>query len=114
MDLPAHAGSAERIGELATRFIPDIEQAMEALLVQSGAWTKARADTLNSLNRLLTDFLALSRSAAEKKRAAEENDHDIAAVLAAIDRRILELASAFSGRVGDAQPRPSEGGQGGA
>lgn len=113
MDLPAHGGSAERIGELATRFIPQIEHAMEALLMQPGGWTKARADTLSSLNRLLSDFLALSRSAAERKRAAEENDRDIAAVLAAIDQRVIELAAAFAERLGGEQSGPSAGGQGG-
>ena len=113
MDQPSAAGAAERIGALAARFIPEIERAMEELLCQSGAWTKSRADTLGSLNRLLADFLALADSVAEKRRAAEENDRDVAAVLAAIDRRIVELAGAFAGRLGGEEPASPAGGEGG-
>jgi membrane-bound lytic murein transglycosylase MltF len=92
--------AATRLGALADRVIPEIEAAIEEVVAQPGPWTKPRADTLNSLNRLLNSFLEYSRSAAEKKRLSEENEQDVAYVLAAIDNRIAELARAFAGELG--------------
>jgi hypothetical protein len=100
---------ADRIGRLADRVIPDLEAAIEELVNQDGAWTKARADTLNSLNRLLESFVDFSRSTAERRRLAEENEQDVAGILATIDRRIVELAGAFSGELGGKEPLPSAG-----
>ncbi len=99
----------ERLGLLAARVIPDIETAIEDLVGEDGPWTKGRADTLNSLNRLLASFLEFSRSAAEKKRLAEENEQDVSAILAAIDQRIVELARTFAARLGCEDALPSAG-----
>ena len=99
----------ERLGLLAARVIPDIETAIEDLVGEDGPWTKGRADTLNSLNRLLSSFMEFSRSAAERKRLAEETEQDVATILKTIDERIIELARAFARRLGDEEPCPPAG-----
>lgn len=110
----AAAPPGERMMKLAESVLPKIEAAIRQCFEEDGAWTRQRGETLQTLERLLEKFHGYTRIPEEKQKLARITEDEIAGILDAIDRRIVELAEGYAGRLVAAQPgRPADKGAGG-
>lgn len=92
-----------RLVALSDRLVSDLETASEEGRI-AGSYDKGRIDALSSMLRMvekLGDMTRLPERAAEKKK---KSDAELAAALALIDARIVELACELAGALGSGEP----------
>ncbi|GAA4521968.1 hypothetical protein GCM10023174_01430 [Chelativorans composti] len=94
----SRSGLEERLAALARRLMEEMEKlAFEAL---AGQYDKQRIDTLGTLLKLAERLEAIIRGSGYSAQKEQEDNAELAAALALVDARIVELACELAASLG--------------
>ncbi len=78
----------------------------------SGSYDKGRIDALSAMLRMVEKIGEMTRVPERAAERQKKSDEELAATLALIDARIVELACELAATMGCGEPDPTDGGEG--